>query len=73
LLTSKDAHASDEIMTDKKDVWAVGVITFLLLSGEFPFIKSNSDLKDPDKMESLKRVRALLLLLDVVNDILDLT
>jgi calcium-dependent protein kinase len=61
LQSSKNAKASDEVMTDKKDVWAVGVVAFLLLSGEFPFIKSNSDLKDPDKMDLLKRVSVLLL------------
>ncbi|KAL7528246.1 hypothetical protein ACHAXR_002350, partial [Thalassiosira sp. AJA248-18] len=44
-----------EQMTDKTDVWAVGVITFVMLSGEFPFIKTNSDLKDQDKMDRLKR------------------
>ena len=46
-----------EFMTDKTDVWAVGVITFIMLSGEFPFIKTNADLKDPEKMNRLKKVR----------------
>lgn len=44
------------IVTDKMDVWAVGVITWILLSGEFPFIKTNSDLKDQEKMTKLKKV-----------------
>mmetsp|Transcript_28264 Transcript_28264/g.59437 ORF Transcript_28264/g.59437 Transcript_28264/m.59437 type:complete len:765 (+) Transcript_28264:398-2692(+) len=43
------------IVTDKMDVWAVGVITWILLSGEFPFIKTNSDLKDQEKMTKLKK------------------
>ena len=43
-------------MTDKTDVWAVGVIAFIMLSGEFPFIRSNEDLKDPAQMDRLKRV-----------------
>lgn len=67
LLSNKDARASDEIMTDKKDVWAVGVVTFLLLSGEFPFIKSSLDLKDPKKMEKLKMVSVLTVLPDMVH------
>ncbi len=67
LLSNKDARASDEIMTDKKDVWAVGVITFLLLSGEFPFIKSSSDLKDPKQMDKLKMVSVLAVLPDLVH------
>jgi serine/threonine protein kinase len=66
LLSNKDARACDEIMTDKKDVWAVGVITFLLLSGEFPFIKSSSDLRDPKKMDKLKMVSVLAVLPDLV-------
>ena len=49
-----------EVMTAKTDVWAVGVITFIMLSGEFPFIKTNSDLKDHEKMEKLKKVRGRL-------------
>lgn len=42
--------------TDKTDVWAVGVITFIMLSGEFPFVKNHSDLKNDDLMERLKQV-----------------
>jgi serine/threonine protein kinase len=44
-------------ITDKADVWAVGVIAWVLLSGEFPFVKNTADLKDKDKMEALKKVR----------------
>jgi len=43
--------------TDKTDVWAVGICAFIMLSGEFPFIKTDSDLKDDDKMNKLKKVR----------------
>jgi serine/threonine protein kinase len=32
-------------LTPKTDVWAVGVIAFVMLSGEFPFIKTNLDLE----------------------------
>jgi len=45
---------NNEKMTDKTDVWAVGVITFIMLSGEFPFIKTNSDCKDQTKMDKLR-------------------
>lgn len=43
-------------MTDKTDVWAVGVIAFVMLSGEFPFIKSHADLKNDHTLERLKNV-----------------
>ena len=43
--------------TDKTDVWAVGICAFIMLSGEFPFIKTDTDLKDDDKMNKLKKVR----------------
>ncbi|EJK49566.1 hypothetical protein THAOC_31542 [Thalassiosira oceanica] len=43
-------------MTDKTDVWAVGIIAFIMLSGEFPFIKSQTDLKNDHTMERLKHV-----------------
>lgn len=58
LSSGKSGGARDGgmVYTDKTDVWAVGVITFIMLSGEFPFIKTNSDLKDPDKIDKLKRV-----------------
>jgi len=44
-------------LTDKTDVWAVGVIAFVMLSGEFPFIKTNTDLKDQDRIENLKKAK----------------
>ena len=51
------ASGSTGRMTDKTDVWAVGVITFIMLSGEFPFIKTNNDLKDSEKMDKLKKAQ----------------
>lgn len=55
---SPEAAASkgEGVLTDKTDVWAVGVITFIMLSGQFPFIKTNSDTKDQAKMDKLKKV-----------------
>jgi calcium-dependent protein kinase len=43
-------------ITDKADVWAAGIVAWVLLSGEFPFVKNTADLKDKDKMEALKQV-----------------
>eukprot|EP00584_Thalassiosira_punctigera_P017666 CAMPEP_0172556826 /NCGR_PEP_ID=MMETSP1067-20121228/69247_1 /TAXON_ID=265564 ORGANISM="Thalassiosira punctigera, Strain Tpunct2005C2" /NCGR_SAMPLE_ID=MMETSP1067 /ASSEMBLY_ACC=CAM_ASM_000444 /LENGTH=779 /DNA_ID=CAMNT_0013345729 /DNA_START=78 /DNA_END=2414 /DNA_ORIENTATION=- len=51
------ASKTDEKLTDKTDVWAVGVITFIMLSGEFPFIKTNADTKDQNKMDKLKQAK----------------
>lgn len=47
-------------ISDKADVWAVGVIAWVLLSGEFPFVKNTADLKDKEKMEALKKVSGCL-------------
>eukprot|EP01082_Thalassiosira_pseudonana_P015982 g14270.t1 g14270 contig9:1504932-1507607(-) len=55
-MTPEAAAAANTEMeaTDKADVWAVGIITWIMLSGDFPFIKSNLDLKDKDKMKKLE-------------------
>ena len=55
-LTPEAATTGRRFATDKADVWAVGVITFIMLSGEFPFVKTHSDLKNEEKMEKLKKV-----------------
>ena len=55
-ITPEAASNGRRCATDKSDVWAVGVIAFIMLSGEFPFVKTHSDLKDEDKMERLKQV-----------------
>eukprot|EP00903_Cladosiphon_okamuranus_P012678 g11858.t1 len=40
--------------TQKADLWSVGVIAFVLLSGSFPFLKDEADLKDQEKVDRLK-------------------
>ena len=57
--SSSNKSAEAEVMTEKTDVWAVGVMTFIMLSGEFTFIKTNADLNDAVKMERLKKVRSM--------------
>mmetsp|Transcript_12921 Transcript_12921/g.28099 ORF Transcript_12921/g.28099 Transcript_12921/m.28099 type:complete len:787 (-) Transcript_12921:162-2522(-) len=54
-MSARKSNVGHEVMTDKTDVWAVGVITFIMLSGEFPFIKTNTDLKNQVKMDTLSR------------------
>ncbi len=55
-LTPEAATTGHRHATDKSDVWAVGVIAFIMLSGEFPFVKTHSDLKNDNLMERLKKV-----------------
>jgi serine/threonine protein kinase len=55
----KDGRVGGEDITDKTDVWALGVVTFVVLSGEFPFIKTSADLKDKNLIDKLKRVSVL--------------
>ena len=54
-----EAAAGNDSVAASADVWALGVIAWVLLSGEFPFVKNTADLKDKDKMEALKKVRVL--------------
>ena len=58
--SSKDVRVGGEDITDKTDVWALGVVTFIVLSGEFPFIKTSVDLKDKNLIDKLKRVSVLI-------------
>ncbi len=60
LSSSKDGRVGGEYNTDKIDVWALGVVTFVVLSGEFPFIKTSADLKDKNLIDKLKRVSVLI-------------
>ena len=55
-ITPEAASTGRRYATDKSDVWAVGVITFIMLSGEFPFVKTHADLQKEEKMDRLKKV-----------------
>ena len=39
--------------TDKSDIWALGVCAWVLLAGDFPFIRTEADLDDKFKLNRL--------------------
>ncbi len=39
--------------TEKSDVWSIGVIVWILLAGDYPFLKNEDDLKDDKKKAKL--------------------
>lgn len=41
----------------KMDIWAVGIITWIMLSGDFPFVKTSQDLKNPELLNKLKKAK----------------
>jgi len=41
--------------TEKADIWSIGVLAFILLSGgEYPFLRDREELKDKDKRDKLR-------------------
>ena len=51
--------AAPEVLTgtgyrEEADIWSVGCLAFILLSGEYPFLKEMGDLLDDQKMDRLK-------------------
>lgn len=43
--------------TKKSDVWSVGIIVWVLLSGDYPFLRNMDELEDKDKKEKLIQAR----------------
>ena len=43
--------------TEQTDIWAVGVIAFVLLSGTYPFLRGSHDLEDEERKALLKDAR----------------
>eukprot|EP00560_Eucampia_antarctica_P008246 CAMPEP_0197824004 /NCGR_PEP_ID=MMETSP1437-20131217/1319_1 /TAXON_ID=49252 ORGANISM="Eucampia antarctica, Strain CCMP1452" /NCGR_SAMPLE_ID=MMETSP1437 /ASSEMBLY_ACC=CAM_ASM_001096 /LENGTH=680 /DNA_ID=CAMNT_0043423463 /DNA_START=29 /DNA_END=2071 /DNA_ORIENTATION=- len=43
--------------TQKTDIWAIGVVVWIILSGDFPFVRDAEDLNDKDKLTRLINAR----------------
>ena len=43
------------IYTEKTEVWSIGVIAWILLAGDFPFLKGKEDMENKEKMNKLLR------------------
>jgi serine/threonine protein kinase len=43
--------------TEKSDIWSIGVITYVLLSQTYPFLKDLNDLEDAEKRENLQNAK----------------
>lgn len=54
--------AAPEVLTgqgyrEETDIWSIGCIAFILLSGDYPFLKEMADLLDDKKMDQLKNAQ----------------
>ena len=43
--------------SEETDIWSLGCIAFILLSGDYPFLKEMADLMDDKKMDALKNAK----------------
>jgi calcium-dependent protein kinase len=42
---------------EETDIWSIGCVAFLLLSGDYPFLTHMTDLRDAERVENLKNGR----------------
>jgi len=43
--------------TEKSDIWSIGVVTYVMLSQTYPFLKDLNDLEDAQKRENLENAK----------------
>ena len=43
--------------TERSDIWSIGVVTFIMLSGDFPFLRDLGDLLNDREMERFDKAR----------------
>lgn len=46
-----------EGMSEQTDLWSIGVVAFILLSGEYPFLRGSHDMEDQVRKEMLANAR----------------
>ena len=52
-LSPEIARDENAEYTDRTEVWSIGVIAWILLAGDFPFLKEENDLSDKRKLNKL--------------------
>ena len=52
-LSPEIAKDENSEYTEKTEVWSIGIIAWILLAGDFPFLKEEKDLSDKNKLNRL--------------------
>jgi len=57
LYTAAPEMLNGDGSTEQTDIWSIGVIAFVLLSGTYPFLRGSHDLEDEERRALLKDAR----------------
>eukprot|EP00592_Proboscia_alata_P020993 CAMPEP_0194421088 /NCGR_PEP_ID=MMETSP0176-20130528/20337_1 /TAXON_ID=216777 /ORGANISM="Proboscia alata, Strain PI-D3" /LENGTH=695 /DNA_ID=CAMNT_0039229031 /DNA_START=87 /DNA_END=2171 /DNA_ORIENTATION=+ len=54
---SPEIASENGTYTEKTEIWSIGVMSWILLAGDFPFLREEEDLKDKEKLDLLVRAK----------------